>query len=218
MYCVEQERFSDDRRLRPPVCKTSRSHTTALARLLVLLPVNTHAHADHITGTHLLKQKIDGLQSVISKASGAKADLTVEPGDRIVFGARHLEVRPTPGHTEGCVSYVADDNAFVLTGDALLIHGCGRTDFQGGSAATLYNSVHTQLFSLPASTIVYPAHDYNGRFKSTIGAELDTNPRLGKDKTKDEFVDIMANLNLSYPKKIDVAVPANLRCGVPDVE
>lgn len=95
---------------------------------------------------------------------------------------------------------------------------CGRTDFQGGSAETLYQSVHSQLFSLPASTIVYPAHDYKGRFSSTVGAEMDSNPRLGKGKTQDEFVEIMANLNLSYPKKIDVAVPANMRCGVPDVE
>lgn len=155
---------------------------------------------------------------MISKASKAKADIHVEPGDRIVFGARYLEVRATPGHTEGCVSYVADDDSFVLTGDALLIQGCGRTDFQGGSAETLYESVWSQLFNLPDSTVVYPAHDYKGRLSSTIGAEKETNPRLGKDKTKDEFVEIMANLNLSYPKKIDVAVPANMRCGVPDVE
>ena len=186
--------------------------------LFTICIVNTHAHADHITGTHLLKQKVEGLQSVISKASKAKADIHVEPGDRIVFGSRFLEVRATPGHTEGCVSYVADDQSFVLTGDTLLIQGCGRTDFQGGSAETLYESVHTQLFSLPASTIVYPAHDYKGRLSSTIGDEVENNPRLGKTKTKDEFVDIMANLNLAYPKKIDVAVPANMRCGVPDVE
>ena len=165
-----------------------------------------------------MKQKVEGLQSVISKASKAKADIHVEPGDRIVFGSRFLEVRATPGHTEGCVSYVADDQSFVLTGDTLLIQGCGRTDFQGGSAETLYESVQTQLFSLPASTIVYPAHDYKGRLSSTIGDEVENNPRLGKTKTKDEFVDIMANLNLAYPKKIDVAVPANMRCGVPDVE
>lgn len=101
---------------------------------------------------------------------------------------------------------------------AFIFFRCGRTDFQGGSASTLYESVHTQLFTLPASTIVYPAHDYKGRFSSTIGTEVETNPRLGKDKSKDEFLEIMANLNLSYPKKIDVAVPANLRCGVPDVE
>ena len=115
------------------------------------------------------------------------------------------------------MSYVSDDQSFVLTGDALLIQGCGRTDFQGGSAATLYDSIHTQLFTLPSSTVVYPAHDYMGRTSSTIGNEKETNPRLGIDKTKEQFIDVMANLNLAYPKKIDVAVPANMRCGVPDV-
>ena len=180
--------------------------------------VNTHAHADHITGTYLLKQKVSGLQSIIAKSSGAAADILIEAGDRIAFGHRHVEVRSTPGHTNGCLSYVADDKLFVLTGDALLIQGCGRTDFQGGSAATLYDSIQSQLFTLPSSTIVYPAHDYMGRTSSTIGTELETNPRLGKDKTKDQFIDIMANLNLAYPKKIDVAVPANMRCGVPDTD
>jgi sulfur dioxygenase len=178
--------------------------------------VNTHAHADHITGTHLLKQRVDGLKSVIATASGAKADIHIDHGDRIVFGSRFIEARATPGHTNGCLSYVSDDQAFVLTGDALLIQGCGRTDFQGGSAEKLYESVHTQIFSLPEDTIVYPAHDYKGRLSSTVGAEKTTNPRLSK--SLDEFVDIMKNLNLDYPKKIDVAVPANMRCGVPDVE
>ena len=185
--------------------------------LNLVFGVNTHAHADHITGTHLLKQRISGLQSVIAKSSGAAADIHTESGDRIAFGHRHLEVRSTPGHTNGCLSYVADDQSFVLTGDALLIQGCGRTDFQGGSAATLYDSIHTQLFTLPSSTVVYPAHDYMGRTSSTIGNEKETNPRLGIDKTKEQFIDVMANLNLAYPKKIDVAVPANMRCGVPDV-
>ena len=188
------------------------------AGLHLVFGVNTHAHADHITGTHLLKQKVPGLKSVISAASKAQADIHIGPGDRIVFGRRSLVARATPGHTDGCLSYVADDESFVLTGDALLIQGCGRTDFQGGSASKLYDSVHTQLFTLPPATVVYPAHDYKGRTSSTIEKEVDTNPRLGKDKTKEEFIEIMANLNLSYPKKIDVAVPANLRCGVPDVE
>lgn len=178
--------------------------------------INTHAHADHITGTHLLKQKVGGLQSVISEASGAKADVKIGPGDKIVFGSRSLEARATPGHTAGCLSYVADDQSFVLTGDALLIQGCGRTDFQGGSAETLYKSVHSQIFSLPEETIVYPAHDYKGRLSSLVGDEKKNNPRLSKDLG--EFVDIMKNLNLAYPKKIDLAVPANMRCGVPDVE
>ncbi|CAB9513144.1 Persulfide dioxygenase ETHE1 homolog, mitochondrial [Seminavis robusta] len=180
--------------------------------------VNTHAHADHITGTGLLKTKIDGFQSVISDASGAKADIKIGPGDKIVFGSRSISVRATPGHTEGCLSYVADDESFVLTGDTLLIQGCGRTDFQGGSAEKLYNSVHSQLFTLPDETIVYPAHDYKGRTSAKLGDEKKTNPRLGEGKTESDFVEIMKNLNLSYPKKIDVAVPANMRCGVPDVE
>ena len=178
--------------------------------------VNTHAHADHITGTGLLKQRVPGLQSIISMASEAKADLTIQHGDRICFGHRFLEARSTPGHTGGCMSFVADDQSFVLTGDALLIQGCGRTDFQSGNAEQLYESVHSQLFSLPPDCIVYPAHDYNERTSSRIGLERESNPRLSK--TKEEFVEIMKNLNLAYPKHIDVAVPANMRCGVPDVE
>ena len=178
--------------------------------------VNTHAHADHVTGTGLLKQRVKGFQSVISSASGAKADLTLEDGDRIVFGNRFIEARSTPGHTAGCMSFVADDRSFVMTGDTLLIQGCGRTDFQSGNAEQLYDSVYSKLFSLPRDCIVYPAHDYNERTSSTIGSELDSNPRLSK--TKEEFVHMMNNLNLAYPKKIDIAVPANMRCGVPDLE
>jgi sulfur dioxygenase len=185
---------------------------------LIFFSSISDAHADHITGTHLLKEKVEGVKSVISESSGAKADVKIGSGDRIVFGSRYVEARATPGHTEGCFSYVADDESFVLTGDTLLIQGCGRTDFQGGSAETLYESVHQQLFSLPDSTIVYPAHDYKSRTESSVKNEKENNPRLGATKTKDEFIEIMANLNLSYPKKIDVAVPANMRCGVPDVE
>lgn len=186
--------------------------------LKLIYGVNTHAHADHITGTGILKTKVDGLKSVIAEASGAMADVKIGNGDKITFGSHHIEARATPGHTVGCLSYVADDKSFVLTGDTLLIQGCGRTDFQGGSAEDLYDSVHSQLFTLPDDTIVYPAHDYKGRLSSKIGDEKTTNPRLGGGKTKEEFVDIMKNLNLDYPKKIDVAVPANMRCGVPDVE
>ena len=176
--------------------------------------VNTHAHADHITGTGLLKKKIPGFQSVISESSGAVADIKIKHGDKITFGNHWIEARATPGHTVGCMSYVADDKSFVLTGDTMLIMGCGRTDFQGGSAADLYDSVHEQLFSLPDTTIVYPAHDYKGRTQSSIADEKEKNPRLGGGKTKEEFVSIMDNLNLAYPKHIDRAVPANMRCGV----
>jgi len=185
--------------------------------LNLVYAVNTHAHADHITGTGILKQRIEKLQSVISEASGAMSDVKVANGDKIVFGGRFVEVRATPGHTVGCVSFVADDESFVLTGDSLLVQGCGRTDFQGGSAEILYDSVHGELFSLGDATVVYPAHDYKSRTCTTIGAEKGTNPRLGGANSKTEFAEIMNNLNLSYPKKIDVAVPANMRCGVPDV-
>ena len=184
----------------------------------VLYGVNTHAHADHITGTGLLKTKVNNLKSIISTSSNAQADIHVSAGDKIMFGARHLTVRGTPGHTEGCVCFVTDDETAVFTGDTLLIQGCGRTDFQGGSASDLYESVHSQLFTLSDECIVYPAHDYKGRFSSKIGIEKSTNPRLGGDKTKKEFIDIMDNLNLSMPRKLDVAVPANMRCGVPDVK
>ncbi|OUS43381.1 beta-lactamase-like protein [Ostreococcus tauri] len=180
--------------------------------------INTHCHADHITGTGDLKKKIPGLKSVISKASLARADMFVEHGDVISFGADsssiNLEVRATPGHTDGCVSYVCDN--MVFTGDALLIRGCGRTDFQGGSSEKLFESVRNQLFVLPDETLVYPAHDYKGRTMSTIAEEKALNPRLGVAKTKEEFVEIMNNLKLDYPKQIDKALPANLKCGIDD--
>ena len=102
----------------------------------------------------------------------------------------------------------------VFTGDALLIRGCGRTDFQGGSSDKLFDAVREQLFTLPDETLVFPAHDYKGRMMSTIGEEKSLNPRLGVAKTKEEFIEIMNNLNLAYPKKIDVALPANLKCGI----
>jgi len=190
--------------------------------LNLIYALNTHAHADHVTGTGLLKIKLAGsnkLQSIISKSSDAQSDIQLNNGDKIIFGSRQIEALTTPGHTLGCMCYVLDDLSYVFTGDTLLIQGCGRTDFQGGSSITLWDSVHDQLFNkLPDTTIVYPAHDYKGRTSSSIGIEKETNPRLGIKKTKTEFVDIMKNLNLSYPKKIDIAVPANMRCGIPDVE
>jgi sulfur dioxygenase len=172
--------------------------------------VNTHCHADHVTGSGLIKRKLPGVRSVIAKDSGAKADVHVAHGDRVEFGDAFLEVRATPGHTEGCLSYVCDN--MVFTGDALLVRGCGRTDFQGGSAETLYDSVHAQIFTLPDDTVVYPAHDYKGHRSSTVGEEKRLNPRLSKSKA--EFVEIMGNLGLPYPKKIDEALPLNLVCGV----
>eukprot|EP01032_Pedospumella_encystans_P012691 gene12690-14664_t len=176
--------------------------------------LNTHVHADHITGSSALKALHSGLQSVISVASTGRADISVIPGQVVPFGTRTLTVLATPGHTEGCVSYLLDDMSCVFTGDALLVRGCGRTDFQGGSASKLYHSVHSQLFSLPDSTLVYPAHDYKGYCNSSILEERTLNPRL--TKTLPEFVSIMDNLGLPYPAKFDKSVPANLVCGLQD--
>ncbi|XP_070033283.1 persulfide dioxygenase ETHE1 homolog, mitochondrial-like [Nicotiana tomentosiformis] len=186
--------------------------------LKLVYAINTHVHADHVTGTGLIKTKVPDVKSIISKASNAKADLFVEPGDKIYFGDIFLEVRATPGHTLGCVTYVTGDGPnqlqprMAFTGDALLIRGCGRTDFQGGSSDKLYDSVHSQIFTLPKDTLVYPAHDYKGFTVSTVGEEMLYNPRLSKDK--ETFKNIMQNLNLSYPKMMDVAVPLNMVCGL----
>lgn len=180
------------------------------------LALNTHCHADHITGTGRLKERVPGLRTAISLASTAQADVKLQPGQELAWGGGHvLKVLPTPGHTAGCVSF--HDAALggcgaVFTGDALLIGGCGRTDFQGGSSETLYDSVHGELFTLPGGTVVYPAHDYKGNVQSTIAHEKSANPRLTKPKA--EFVELMAGLGLAYPKKIDEALPANLVCGV----
>ena len=177
--------------------------------------INTHCHADHITSTGVLKKRLGGgFRSHISKASGAAADVKLSPGEAFTWagGTRCLKVLATPGHTNGCISLHDAELGAVFTGDALLIGGCGRTDFQEGSAAQLYDSVHQQLFTLPASTMVLPAHDYKGRCFSTVAAERAGNPRL--TKSRHEFVELMANLNLPYPKKIDASLPANLKCGL----
>nr|XP_046255907.1 persulfide dioxygenase ETHE1, mitochondrial [Scatophagus argus] len=174
--------------------------------------VNTHCHADHITSTGLMKKRLVGLKSAISKFSGATADIHLSEGDKIAFGKHYLTVRETPGHTDGCVSLVSGDQKMVFTGDALLIRGCGRTDFQQGCAKRLYESIHQKLFTLPDHCLVYPAHDYLGQTVSTVGEERKFNPRL--TKSLEEFVNIMNNLNLPKPKKIDISVPANLVCGV----
>ncbi|XP_026226802.1 persulfide dioxygenase ETHE1, mitochondrial-like isoform X8 [Anabas testudineus] len=174
--------------------------------------VNTHCHADHITSTGLMKKRLVGLKSAISKFSGASADIQLSEGDKIKFGKQYLTVRETPGHTDGCVTLVLADQSMAFTGDALLIRGCGRTDFQQGCAKTLYQSIHEKIFTLPDECLVYPAHDYLGQTVSTVGEERKFNPRLTKNL--EEFVNIMNNLNLPKPHKIDISVPANLVCGV----
>jgi len=179
----------------------------------LLYGVNTHCHADHVTGTGELKKRVQGLKSAIAAASGADADVKFAHGDVLMFGKFRLEVRATPGHTNGCCSLLLPGCA-VFTGDAVLIRGCGRTDFQQGNSGQLYDNVHAQVFSLPEETRIYPGHDYKGYTMSTVGEEKKLNPRL--TKSKEDFIAFMGGLNLPYPKRIDVALPANLKCGVQD--
>jgi sulfur dioxygenase len=198
-----------------PVFEQAQRDTALLEELKLKLEttLDTHVHADHITAAWLLKQ-MHGSRIAIARASGARdADLLLDPGDHLAFGSRWLEARATPGHTDGCMSYVLDDCSRVFTGDALLIRGAGRTDFQQGSANTLYRSVTTQLFTLPDDCTVYPAHDYRGLTSSSIGEEKRFNPRLGGDRNAGDFEGYMRNLGLSHPKQIDQAVPANQVCG-----
>lgn len=177
-------------------------------KLQPIYAINTHCHADHITGTHLLKNKFNGLKSVISKAAGARADILVDHDEKISFGDHELICKSTPGHTNGCMSFINHHNRMVFTGDTLMIRKCGRTDFQEGSPANLYDNVYQHLFTLEEDYLVYPGHDYAGFCQSSIGEEKEFNLRL--TKSKEEFVKIMENLNLSYPKKIDASLPMNL--------
>ncbi len=176
--------------------------------------LDTHAHADHITAAAALRAKTGALVGY-SRSSGVEgADRLFDDGDALRFGLQAIEVRATPGHTSGCVTYVSASDGAAFTGDALFVRGCGRTDFQGGSAQTLYRSVRDKIFSLPDGTLIYPGHDYKGRTVTTVQEERNFNPRLGGGRTEEQFVSIMNELDLAYPRKLDVAVPANMRCGV----
>ncbi len=183
--------------------------------LTLLATLETHAHADHVTGAWLLKQRCGSKIAIAAAAGAANADWQLKHSDRIAFGARHLTVRATPGHTSGCLTYVLDDNSAAFTGDALLIRGCGRTDFQQGSATTLYRSVYEQIFSLPEGCLLYPGHDYRGLTATSVGEERRFNPRLGGTASEADFAGFMNHLGLPHPKLLDVAVPANLQCGRP---
>lgn len=174
--------------------------------------VDTHIHADHITAALEMKRAVGS--KIVTPAHDRLpcTDVAIQEGKPFQVGSIMLKPLHTPGHTEGHFAYLYNDRVF--TGDALLIEGCGRTDFQNGDADALYKSVHGKLFTLPDETLVYPAHDYKERFVSSIAQEKKRNPRLGGDKTIDEFRQIMAGLKLPYPKFIDYAVPGNRQCGV----
>jgi len=184
--------------------------------LALLATVETHVHADHVTGAWLLKHRF-GSQIMLAAASGAEgADRYLAQDDVIAFGERRILVRATPGHTDGCLTLVLDDRSIAFTGDCLMIRGSGRTDFQQGDPAAMYRSVHDQIFSLPDDCLLYPAHDYRGLTVTSVAEERRFNPRLGGEIGLGDFTGYMKNLRLSHPKLLDVAVPANLRCGRPE--
>ncbi len=184
--------------------------------LRLAFTLDTHIHADHITSASTLRREagsriahpaIDQLECI---------DIGIEEGTPFEMGSIRLDPLFTPGHTDGHHAYRIRDQLSdrVFSGDALLIEACGRTDFQNGDAPTLYRSIHEKLFSLADDALVFPAHDYEGRHVTSIGQEKSRNPRLGHDKPMDEFVKIMEEMDLPYPKFIDHAVPGNRQCGV----
>ena len=195
-----------------PVLETAERDLTLISELglKILYSLETHIHADHVTGAAVIRGRTSA-KTALSRASGvACADILLDDGSELSFGSHTLKAIATPGHTDTCMSYYVEGRLF--TGDALLIGGTGRTDFQQGSSDRLYESIQ-KLFKLPPETLVYPAHDYKGQTVSKIEVEMKNNPRVGGGKTKDEFKKIMSELKLADPKKIQIAVPANLKCG-----
>ncbi|ROR32857.1 MBL fold metallo-hydrolase [Inmirania thermothiophila] len=195
-----------------PVREQAGRDLALLARLGLRLvwSLDTHVHADHVTAAALLQARTGCATAVGQRAGVACADRLLAEGDEIRFGGEVIRVLETPGHTAGCVSYLWRDRLF--TGDALLIGGCGRTDFQDGDPGTLYDSIVGKLFTLPDETLVYPAHDYEGRRVSCIGQEKAINPRLA-GRSREAFVALMESMAFPLPRRIQVAVPANRRCG-----
>jgi sulfur dioxygenase len=184
--------------------------------LRVIFSLDTHCHADHVTGAWLMKAAL-GSKIGLSREYGAKnVDAPLLHGAIVRFGDHSLEVRATPGHTAGCLSFVTADHKMVFTGDTLLVRGAGRTDFQQGDARRLFRSIREQLLTLPDACSVFPAHDYEGRTSSTIGEERVHNPRIGGGAREEDFVGYMENLGLPHPKQLAVALPANLRAGEPE--
>ncbi|TBR08261.1 MAG: MBL fold metallo-hydrolase [Lysobacter sp.] len=180
--------------------------------LKLVMTIDTHIHADHITSASILRREAGSRVALPALDALPCTDVPMHDGVPLQIGGVRLEPLHTPGHTDNHFAIVAGDRVF--TGDALLIDGCGRTDFQSGDSRLLYQSVRGKLFSLPAETLVYPAHDYQGRWVSSIAQEKLRNPRLGGDRSIEDFEKLMAELDLPYPKFIDYAVPGNKACGV----
>lgn len=200
-----------------PVIETMKRDLQLLKDLDLRLKftIETHIHADHVTGAARLRELTGCKAAVPGRSAAAHVDFEIREGEPIEVGALQLQPLYTPGHTDDHHAYFLEQGgcARVFTGDALMIDGCGRTDFQNGDAATLYHSVHEKIFALPDDTLVYPGHDYQHRRVSTVAQERERNPRLGDGRSLKEFVAIMEALDLPRPNRMDVAVPANRACG-----
>jgi len=200
-----------------PVVETIERDLGVLQQLGLRLAytLETHVHADHISASCRLRLRTGCKIAMPAMDALPCVDIGVAEDRPLTVGSLTLRPIHTPGHTETHHCYLLDFGGVqrLFTGDALLIDGCGRTDFQSGSAEALFQSVRQKIFTLPDDTLVYPGHDYQYRHVSTVVQERERNPRLGDGKTLEEFMHIMANLNLPYPKKIDAAVPANRLCG-----
>jgi sulfur dioxygenase len=200
-----------------PVIETAERDFSLMAELGLSLryTIETHIHADHVTGAAELKQRTGCSCAVPARSGVNRADLPIREREAIQIGGLKLQPLYTPGHTDDHHAFLLEtaDGPRIFTGDALLIDSCGRTDFQNGDSATLYRSVHDKIFSLAEDTLVYPGHDYQHRRVSSVGQERERNLRLGGGKSLEEFVTIMAALDLPRPKKMDIAVPANRECG-----
>ncbi|HKB61180.1 MAG TPA: MBL fold metallo-hydrolase [Gallionellaceae bacterium] len=196
-----------------PVVERVEDYLKLLAKdsLTLRLVLDTHVHADHITGSQTLKARTGATTAIARSCAAPGYDRLLEDGDTLTFGDERLRVIATPGHTPGSLCYRWRDRVF--TGDTLMINSCGRTDFQQGSAVDLYHSITEKLFTLPDETLIFPGHDYKGRRVSSIAEEKVLNVRIS-GKSEAEFVHIMNNLNLSTPKRMHEAVPANLLGGV----
>lgn len=191
---------------------------TALIRELdlnVRYALDTHCHADHVTGAWLMREAL-GAQVVLSgRYKAENVDIPVDHGDVLAFGNCSLAVRATPGHTSGCVIYISNDESMAFTGDCLMIRGAGRTDFQAGDAHIMWRSIHEQIFTLPDDCLIYPGHDYHGRAVSSVLEEKKFNPRIGGEAREEDFAGYMENMGLPHPKQIAIALPANMKSGRP---
>lgn len=193
-----------------PVIEHTNEYLKILEKLKLKLVkvIDTHIHADHITALNELNKRTSCVRIMGENSKSEVIDLKIKDNEKIKIENIELKAMYTPGHTDCSYSYLMNDRVF--TGDTLLINGTGRTDFQNGSSYDAYESLFNKLLKLPEKTLVYPAHDYNGKKFSTIKNEKNNNPRL-QVKSKEEYAEIMENLNLSNPKMMDVAVPANVK-------